>query len=144
MSFFDSFRSVVSLVCGVCESGICDLLIRSTQCCLWLWSRWVEPSTRLGGFRAHKKTPKVPYTTKVNYHKHTSRGRYPTVVKSVVIIQLYQGVTWTSAIFPPIYTPYTRQIRPDPGLRQGLPTCATKRGPQPPRACRLPEYGVLL
>jgi hypothetical protein len=46
---------------------------RSTQCCLAVWSRWVESSTRLGGLRALKKTPEVPYTTKVNYRKHTSR-----------------------------------------------------------------------
>jgi hypothetical protein len=30
---------------------------RSAQCCLAVWSRWVESSTRLGGFRALKKTP---------------------------------------------------------------------------------------
>ena len=36
---------------------------RSTQCCLAVWSRWVESSTRLGGFRALKKTPEAPYTT---------------------------------------------------------------------------------
>ena len=29
---------------------------RSTQCCLAVWSRLVESSTRLGGFRALKKT----------------------------------------------------------------------------------------
>jgi len=37
-------------------------------------SRWVESSTRLGSFRALKKTPEAPYTTKVNYRKCTSRG----------------------------------------------------------------------
>jgi hypothetical protein len=46
-----------------CVSVVC----RSTQCCLAVWPRWVESSTRLGGFRALKKTPKAPYTTKVNY-----------------------------------------------------------------------------
>ena len=30
-------------------------------------ARWVESSTRLAGFRALKKTPEAPYTTKVNY-----------------------------------------------------------------------------
>jgi hypothetical protein len=39
-----------------------------------VWSRWVESSTRLGGFRALKKTTEAPYTTKVNYREHTSRG----------------------------------------------------------------------
>jgi len=34
----------------------------------------VESSTRLGGFRALKKTTEAPYTTKVNYCKHASRG----------------------------------------------------------------------
>ena len=47
---------------------------RSTQCCLAVWSRWVESSTRLGGFRALKKTTVAPYTTKVNYRSRTSRG----------------------------------------------------------------------
>jgi len=47
---------------------------RSTQCCLAVWSIWVESSTRLGGFRALKKTPEASYTTKVNYRKPTSRG----------------------------------------------------------------------
>jgi hypothetical protein len=36
--------------------------IRSIQCCLAVWFRWVESSTRLGGFRALKKTPEAPYT----------------------------------------------------------------------------------
>ena len=47
---------------------------RSTQCCLAVWSIWVESSTRLGGFRSLKKTPEASYTTKVNYRKPTSRG----------------------------------------------------------------------
>ena len=47
---------------------------RSTQCCVAVWSRWVESSTRLGGFKALKKTPEAPYTTKVNYRDPTSRG----------------------------------------------------------------------
>ena len=34
----------------------------------------VESITSLGGFRALKKTPEAPYTTKVNYRDHTSRG----------------------------------------------------------------------
>ena len=39
-------------------------------------SRWVESSssTRLGGFRALKKTTEAPYTTKVNNRGRTSRG----------------------------------------------------------------------
>jgi hypothetical protein len=39
-----------------------------------VWSRWVESITRLGGFRALKKTTEAPYTTKVNNREHTSRG----------------------------------------------------------------------
>ena len=39
---------------------------RSTQCCVAVWYRRVEPITRLGGFTALKKTPEAPYTTKVN------------------------------------------------------------------------------
>ena len=31
---------------------------RSTQCCLAVWSRWVESSTRLGGFIERSKRPK--------------------------------------------------------------------------------------
>jgi len=44
---------------------------RSTQCCLAVWCRWVESSTRLGGFRALKKTPEAPYTIKVNNREPT-------------------------------------------------------------------------
>jgi len=40
----------------------------------------VESSTRLGGFKALKKTPEAPYTTKVNYRDPTSRG---TTLKGV-------------------------------------------------------------
>ena len=36
--------------------------LRSTQCCLAVWSRWVESSTRLGGFIALKKTTEAPST----------------------------------------------------------------------------------
>jgi hypothetical protein len=57
-------RRAVELSTGAGLYGAC----RSTQqCCLAVWSRWVESSTRLGGFRALKKTPEAPYTTKVNY-----------------------------------------------------------------------------
>ena len=52
------------------------------------WSRWVESSTlrptRLGGFRALKKTPEAPYTIKVNYRKCTSRGTTLTMVPETV------------------------------------------------------------
>ena len=34
----------------------------------------MESSTRLGGFRALKKTTEAPYTTKVNNRSPTSRG----------------------------------------------------------------------
>ena len=44
----------------------CTLYRVVAQCCLAVWSRWVESSTRLGGFRALKKTLEAPYTTKVN------------------------------------------------------------------------------
>ena len=50
--------------------------VRSTQCCLAVWSRWVESSARLGGFRALKKAPEAPYTTKVNNRETTSRGAW--------------------------------------------------------------------
>ena len=46
----------------------------STLCCLAVWSISVESSTALGGFRVLKKTSEAPYTTKVNYRDHTSRG----------------------------------------------------------------------
>ena len=54
---------------------------RSTQCCLAVWSRWVVSSTRLSGFRALKKTPEAPYTTKVNYRGPTSRGTILTLLR---------------------------------------------------------------
>ena len=56
-------RGGLELSTGTGLYGAC----RSTQCCLAVWSRWVESITRLGGFIALKKTPEVPYTTKVNY-----------------------------------------------------------------------------
>ena len=39
-----------------------------------VWSRWVESSTALGGFRVLKKTLEAPYATKVNCRDWTSRG----------------------------------------------------------------------
>ena len=47
---------------------------RSTQCCMAVWSRWLESATRRVGFRALKKTLEAPYTTKVNNRVRTSRG----------------------------------------------------------------------
>jgi len=41
---------------------------------LAVWSRWLESSTRLGGFRALKQTTEAPYTTTVNNRSPTSRG----------------------------------------------------------------------
>jgi hypothetical protein len=58
---------------GTGQYGVC----RSTQCCLAVWCRWVESSTRPGGFRALKKTTEAPYTTKVNNRMCTSRGTTP-------------------------------------------------------------------
>ena len=63
-------RGGLELGTGTGPYGAC----RSTQCCLAVWSRWVESSTRLGGFKALKKTTEAPYTTKVNYRGPTSRG----------------------------------------------------------------------
>ena len=47
---------------------------RSNQCCVAVWSRWLESATRRVGFRALKKTLEAPYTTKVNNRDRTSRG----------------------------------------------------------------------
>ena len=47
---------------------------RSTQCCVAVWSRWLESATRRVGFRALKKTLEAPYTTKVNNRVPTTRG----------------------------------------------------------------------
>ena len=69
---------------------------RSTQCCLAVWSRWAESSTRLGGFRALRKTTEAPYTTKVNYREPTSRGTTPssstlvTTLRGIIFAQ-YKG-----------------------------------------------------
>jgi hypothetical protein len=60
---------------------------RSTQCCLAVWSIWVESSTRLGGFRALKKTTEAPYTTKVNNRERTTRGT--TLAHTVVCASRY-------------------------------------------------------
>ena len=45
---------------------------RSTQCCVAVWSRWLESATRRVGFRALKKTLEAPYTTKVNNRERTT------------------------------------------------------------------------
>ena len=50
---------------------------RSTQCCVAVWSRWLESATRRVGFGALKKTLEALYTTKVNNRVHTSRGTTP-------------------------------------------------------------------
>ena len=53
---------------------------RSDQCCVAVWSRWLESATRRLGFRALKKTLYAPYTTKVINRVHTSRGDNPARV----------------------------------------------------------------
>ena len=50
-------------------------------CVVYIYSIWVESSTRLGGFRALKKTTEAPYTTKVNYRKHTTAVEPPKTTK---------------------------------------------------------------
>ena len=47
---------------------------RSNQCCVAVWSRWLESATRRAGFRALKKALEAPYTAKVNNRVRTSRG----------------------------------------------------------------------
>ena len=82
---------------------------RSTQCCLAVWSRWVESSTRLGGFKALKKTTEAPYTTKVNYRGPTSRGTTP--------------VRFPCAAFapsPPVPASEVRLYAPTPERDQGV------------------------
>ena len=59
---------------------------RSTQCCVAVWSRWLESVTRLRGFRALKKTLEAPYTTKVNNRDRTSRGT--TQLYAVLIVSI--------------------------------------------------------
>ena len=57
--------------------GACRSRRPSVECCLAVYGLLYlgESITRLGGFRALKKTTEAPYTTKVNYRKrHTSRG----------------------------------------------------------------------
>ena len=70
MSWRSAHRGGLELSTGTGLYGAC----RSTQCCLAVWSRRVESSTRLGGFRALKKTTEAPYTTKVNNRERTPRG----------------------------------------------------------------------
>ena len=47
---------------------------RSPQCCVAVWSRWLELATRRVGFRALKKTLEAPYSTEVNNREPTTRG----------------------------------------------------------------------
>ena len=61
-------RGGLELGTGTGPYGAC----RSTQCCLAVWSRWVESSTCLVSAwvaleRSKKTTDSAPYTTKVNY-----------------------------------------------------------------------------
>ena len=65
--------------------------------------------TRLGGFRALKKTPEVPYTTKVNYREPTSRGTTPPCVASAALRQHGLLSRWQRAVSPP----QPRQSRPE-------------------------------
>ena len=59
---------------------------RSTQCCVAVWSRWLESATRRVGFRALKKTLEALYTTKVNNRVRTSRGTWNNPIVYVLII----------------------------------------------------------
>jgi hypothetical protein len=76
-------RGGLELSTGTGLYGVC----RSTQCCLAVWSRWVESSSRLGGFRAPKKTTEAPYTTKVNYRSRTPAEpwTYPIITYNVTL-----------------------------------------------------------
>jgi hypothetical protein len=62
-----ALRGGLELGTGTGLYGAC----RSTQCCLAVCGLDGRgPGTRLGGFRALKKTPEAPYTTKVNKIAH--------------------------------------------------------------------------
>ena len=52
--------------------------------------QYAAPHAPLGGFRALKKTPEAPYTTKVNYRKCTSRG---TTQIKIILIYLYDTLS---------------------------------------------------
>ena len=74
---------------------------RSTQCCVAVWTRWVESSTRLDGFRALKKTLEAPYTTKVNYRGRTSRG---TTLKATSSLgQSQQNIMVSAGYIGPVF-----------------------------------------
>ena len=66
-------REGLELSTGTGPYGAC----RSTQCCLAVCSRWAESITRLGGFRALKRTTEAPYTTKVNYREAAKSWNHP-------------------------------------------------------------------
>ena len=59
---------------------------RSTQCCVAVWSRWLESATRRVGFRALKKTLEAPYTTKVNNRVHTTRGTTLSCMRETLVL----------------------------------------------------------
>jgi hypothetical protein len=60
---------------------------------VWLCGleRWMESSTRLGGFRALKKTPEAPYTTKVNTRDHTQPWNHPPPLTATLKVLLLAG-----------------------------------------------------
>jgi hypothetical protein len=58
----------------------------------------VESITRLGGFRALKKTTEAPYTTKVNYCKCTSRGT--TLLRKPLAGRPEVAIRKADAVFP--------------------------------------------
>ena len=51
----------------------------------------MESSTRLGGFRALKKTPEAPYTTKVNTRDHTQPWNHPPPLTATLKVLLLAG-----------------------------------------------------
>jgi hypothetical protein len=101
-----------------------------------VWCRWLESSTRLGGFRALKKTTEAPYTTKVNYRMCTSRGTTlkctgyrwaPNLLKSVA---LAPGVLKCGAASTP-----HRRAPPQKGIRSTPREKLLKSAPRADQSC---------
>jgi hypothetical protein len=67
---YSAHRGGLELSTGTGPYGAC----RSTQCCLAVWSRWVESSTRLRGFSVRALAKKTPEARALHYQSELSQA----------------------------------------------------------------------
>ena len=128
-------RGGLELSTGTGMYGVC----RSTQCCLAVWSIWVESSTRLGGFKALKKTTEAPYTNQselLQVHQPwnhppqdtTDILRIPRYPQDTAVSPGYTRVSWDT-VSPEDTAPCPGDMPVSGVLRSGCPPCACPRTP---------------